>query len=63
MLVRIQPLPTLHRGSELRMLDYLQEKLTLETTEPSFSSLPFRFTEIAKVILDVYVLPLSVSLF
>ncbi|KJA29835.1 hypothetical protein HYPSUDRAFT_31836 [Hypholoma sublateritium FD-334 SS-4] len=34
-------------------VDYLQDKLTQETTGPSFSSLPFRFTEIAKVILDV----------
>ena len=33
--------------------DYLQDKLTQETTGPSFSRLPFRFTEIAKVILDV----------
>lgn len=33
--------------------DYLQDKLAQETTGPSFSSLPFRFTEIAEVILDV----------
>ena len=36
--------------------EYLQESLALETSAPSFSKLPFRFAEIAKVILDVYVL-------
>jgi len=35
--------------------EYLQERLNLEISQPSFSSLPFRFNEIAKVILDVYV--------
>ncbi|KDR83972.1 hypothetical protein GALMADRAFT_219801 [Galerina marginata CBS 339.88] len=34
-------------------VDFLQERLTLETSEPTFSSLPFRFAEISKVILDV----------
>ncbi|PPQ66589.1 hypothetical protein CVT26_009489 [Gymnopilus dilepis] len=33
--------------------DYLQDRLTEETSQPAFSKLPFRFTEIAKVILDV----------
>ncbi|KAF8914196.1 hypothetical protein CPB84DRAFT_1758664 [Gymnopilus junonius] len=33
--------------------DYLQERLTEETLQLSFSKLPFRFTEISKVILDV----------
>jgi GINS complex subunit 2 len=35
--------------------EFLQERLTRETTQPQFSELPFRFAEIAKVILDVYV--------
>jgi len=34
-------------------VDYLQDRLTRETTEPQFSELPFRFAEIAKVLLDV----------
>jgi len=34
-------------------VEYLQERLTHETTYPAFSDLPFRFAEIAKVILDV----------
>ncbi|TDL29853.1 Psf2-domain-containing protein [Rickenella mellea] len=34
-------------------VDFLQEKLTQETSRPEFSSLPFRFAEIAKVMLDV----------
>lgn len=36
-------------------IEYLQDRLTLETTEPSFSEMPFRFAEIAKILLDVYV--------
>lgn len=36
--------------------EYLQERLNLELSQPTFSVLPFRFTEIAKVILDVSVL-------
>jgi hypothetical protein len=39
-----------------RSPEYLQDKLALETTDLNFSSLPFRFAEVAKVILDVYVL-------
>jgi GINS complex subunit 2 len=35
------------------LLDFLQEQLTRETSRPEFSRLPFRFAEIAKVILDV----------
>jgi len=35
------------------MTDFLQDRLTEETTQPAFSDLPFRFAEIAKVILDV----------
>ena len=35
--------------------DYLQDRLTLETSLESFSEMPFRFAEIAKVLLDVYV--------
>ncbi|PPQ64630.1 hypothetical protein CVT24_008367 [Panaeolus cyanescens] len=34
-------------------VDFLQSKLTLETTQPAFSDLPFRFAEISKVLLDV----------
>ncbi|KAF9464882.1 hypothetical protein BDZ94DRAFT_1281778 [Collybia nuda] len=34
-------------------VEYLQGKLSLETTKPEFSSLPFRFAEISKVLLDV----------
>ncbi|KIY69734.1 DNA replication complex GINS protein PSF2, partial [Cylindrobasidium torrendii FP15055 ss-10] len=34
-------------------LDFLQEKLGQETASPGFSKLPFRFIEIAKVLLDV----------
>jgi len=34
-------------------VEYLQERLTRETTYPAFSDLPFRYAEIAKVILDV----------
>ncbi|KAK7676875.1 hypothetical protein QCA50_020131 [Cerrena zonata] len=33
--------------------DFLQDRLTRETTMPEFSQLPFRFAEIAKVLLDV----------
>ena len=35
------------------LTDYLQARLTLETSQPVFSELPFRFAEVAKVILDV----------
>lgn len=34
-------------------VDYLQTRLTLETSEAAFSGLPFRFAEVAKIILDV----------
>ncbi|KAI0727309.1 Psf2-domain-containing protein [Fomitopsis betulina] len=34
-------------------VDFLQDRLTRETTQPEFSKLPFRFVEIAKVLLDV----------
>lgn len=34
-------------------VDFLQEQLTRETSRPEFSRLPFRFAEIAKVILDI----------
>jgi len=34
-------------------VDYLQARLTLEISEAAFSNLPFRFAEVAKVILDV----------
>lgn len=36
-------------------LEYLQERLSRETSHPEFSEMPFRFTEIAKVLLDVLV--------
>ena len=35
--------------------EYLQERLSRETSHPEFSEMPFRFTEIAKVLLDVLV--------
>ncbi|KAI0353038.1 Psf2-domain-containing protein [Trametes cingulata] len=34
-------------------VDFLQERLLRETTDPSFSEMPFRFAEIAKILLDV----------
>ncbi|KAH9927238.1 uncharacterized protein B0H18DRAFT_1084766 [Fomitopsis serialis] len=34
-------------------VDFLQDRLTRETTQPEFSELPFRFAEVAKVLLDV----------
>ncbi|KAH9833731.1 Psf2-domain-containing protein [Rhodofomes roseus] len=34
-------------------VDFLQDRLTRETSQPEFSELPFRFAEVAKVILDV----------
>lgn len=34
-------------------VDFLLERLTRETSRPEFSKLPFRFAEIAKVVLDV----------
>lgn len=38
---------------ELSSPDFLQERLTRETSQPDFSQLPFRFAEVAKVLLDV----------
>lgn len=37
----------------IRGLEFLQDRLSEETSESEFSRLPFRFAEIAKVILDV----------
>jgi GINS complex subunit 2 len=34
-------------------VEFLQERLARETTQPVFSDLPFRFAEISKVLLDV----------
>ncbi|KAI0089069.1 hypothetical protein BDY19DRAFT_889677 [Irpex rosettiformis] len=34
-------------------IEYLQERLSRETSHPEFSEMPFRFAEIAKVLLDV----------
>ncbi|OBZ76600.1 DNA replication complex GINS protein PSF2 [Grifola frondosa] len=34
-------------------VEFLQERLARETSEPDFSELPFRFSEVAKVLLDV----------
>ncbi|KAH7887553.1 Psf2-domain-containing protein [Phlebopus sp. FC_14] len=34
-------------------VEFLQERLSRETSQPEFSKLPFRFAEVAKVILDV----------
>ncbi|KAF7432890.1 DNA replication protein psf2 [Pleurotus ostreatus] len=33
-------------------IDYLQDRLTRETTLPEFSDLPFRFAEISRLLLD-----------
>ena len=35
--------------------EFLQDRLTRETSNPGFSQLPFRFAEISKVILDMSV--------
>ena len=40
-------------------IEFLQERLTRETSNPGFSQLPFRFAEISKVILDTLVGTLS----
>ncbi|KAJ3562952.1 hypothetical protein NP233_g9258 [Leucocoprinus birnbaumii] len=34
-------------------VEYLQERLALETSNPAFSELPFRYMEISKVLIDV----------
>ncbi|KIM91161.1 hypothetical protein PILCRDRAFT_811661 [Piloderma croceum F 1598] len=34
-------------------VEFLQERLARETSQPEFSQLPFRFAEVAKVLLDV----------
>ncbi|KAF7775702.1 hypothetical protein Agabi119p4_4095 [Agaricus bisporus var. burnettii] len=34
-------------------VDYLQDRLSLETSNPAFSELPFRYMEISKILLDV----------
>ncbi|KAF9448979.1 Psf2-domain-containing protein [Macrolepiota fuliginosa MF-IS2] len=34
-------------------IEYLQNQLALETSNPAFSELPFRYMEISKVLLDV----------
>jgi len=34
-------------------VDFLQERLAQETSRPEFSQFPFRFTEIAKLLVDV----------
>ncbi|KAF7792875.1 hypothetical protein EIP86_003976 [Pleurotus ostreatoroseus] len=34
-------------------VEYLQDRLARETTYPEFSAMPFRFAEIAKVLIDV----------
>jgi GINS complex subunit 2 len=36
-------------------VEFLQECLSFETSNAKFSHLPFRFAEVAKVVLDVYV--------
>lgn len=35
------------------VVEFLQERLTQETSRPVFSQLPFRFAEVAKILLDV----------
>jgi GINS complex subunit 2 len=44
-----------HRGASEpdTSAEFLQEKLTQETSGPNFSRLPFRYAEIAHVLLDV----------
>ena len=42
--------------SKFVLSDFLQAKLSEETDQAKFSDLPFRFAEVAKVLLDVYVL-------
>jgi hypothetical protein len=37
-------------------VDYLQEKFNQETSRPEFSQLPFRFAEVAKILLDMWVI-------
>lgn len=37
----------------LTSTEFLQDRLTQETTGPEFSEMPFRFAEIAKTLLDV----------
>lgn len=37
-------------------IEVLREKLQYETNNPGFSEMPLHFAEIAKVLLDVYVL-------
>jgi hypothetical protein len=39
--------------TDLSSAEYLQERLSRETSKPEFSEMPFRFAEIAKVLLDV----------
>ncbi|ETW84142.1 hypothetical protein HETIRDRAFT_311951 [Heterobasidion irregulare TC 32-1] len=34
-------------------VDFLQARLAEETTQPEFSKLPFRFAEVAKILLDI----------
>ena len=43
----------LSQSDLIRVLEFLQGRLSEETSESEFSRLPFRFAEIAKVILDV----------
>ncbi|KAG8218559.1 hypothetical protein J3R82DRAFT_4200 [Butyriboletus roseoflavus] len=45
------PLPC--QSDVICVLEFLQDRLSEETSETEFSRLPFRFAEIAKVILDV----------
>ena len=48
--------------STLPLPEHLQECLTLETSNPAFTELPFRYMEISKVLLDVFASFLSFSL-
>lgn len=48
--------------STLLLPEHLQECLTLETSNPAFTELPFRYMEISKVLLDVFASFLSFSL-
>lgn len=44
-----------HRLNNQLLAEFLQDRLKRETSEAQFSELPFRFAEVAKVLLDVYV--------
>ena len=44
-----------NRRTDATRAEYLQLKLTQETTQAEFTKLPFRFAELSRVMLDVLV--------